>query len=355
MVRPKTDSERRYEDAQERLAEAENAARAAEHITAGHPTKIEAKRRRLRDLENTIFHADDDQNSRSNRSEKKADLERDIAALESELAEAQTALSTARAAMQSARVDASQAGAAFTYERDRILLDDAAAKRQSDEARLELAKQGHELAERKFAQAEREKLEAAQAQLALAEQQGASALEIERYRAKATAANLQFEWQQRREQAAYEAESRAQEIALTNQGNLELAQLQGELAERAASMSHEQALEVIEANTVADIKRAVAHGEVHRQNVTHEVNEDIRKAWELLAINTQKGISDTLNAAKLLVLKHYLEKDRMSHALKIGRAAKAEELDSVAADMAEIARWNARHQKPTSDFENTGD
>ena len=144
-------------------------------------------------------------------------------------------------------------------------------------------------------------------------------------------------------------------MALTNQGNLELAQLQGALAERSATLSHEQALKVIDANTVADIRRAVAHGEVHRQNVTHEVNEDIRKAWEMLAMNTQKGIADTLNAAKLLVLKHHLEKDRMTHALKIAQDAKAEELDSVAADMAEIARWNASHKPAQTDFEGDAD
>lgn len=348
MVRPKTDSERNYEAAQTRLAEAQKAARAAEKIATGHPAKIEAKRRRLRDLSNTIFHADSEQNSRANRGEKKSDVERDIATLENELSEAQSALTSARAEVQSSTQEASQAGAAFTIERDRMMLDDAAAKRELDQERFELDKS-------KFALAEREKVEAAKTQLAIAEKQGASALELERYKANVTAANLKFEWQQKHEMEAAKAEQRAHEIAVANEGSLQLAQLQGELAERASSLSHEQALEVIEANTIADIKRAVAHGEVHRQNVTHEVSEDIRKAWELLAINTQQGISDTLNAAKLLVLKHHLEKDRMSHALKIGREAKAEELDSVAADMAEIARWNAQHQKPKTDFENTND
>lgn len=348
MVRPKTDSERRYEAAQARLTDAEKAARAAEKITAGHPTKIEAKRRRLRDLSNTMFHADGEQNSRANRGEKKSDIERDIAILESELSQAQTALSSARSEIQSATQEASQAGAAFTIERDRMMLDDAAAKRELDQERFELEKS-------KFALAEREKLDAAKTQLAIAEKQGASALELERYKANVTAAALKFEWQQKREIAAIEAENRASEITQTNQGNLELAQLQGELAERAATLSHEQALEVIDANTVADIRRAVAHGEVHRQNVTHEVNEDIRKAWEMLTINTQKGISDTLNAAKLLVLKHHLEKDRMTHALTIAQEAKAEELDGVAADMAEIARWNANHKPTQTDFEDKTD
>lgn len=351
MVSPKTDAERRYGAAQSRLDAAEKAARAAEKITAGHPSKIEAKRRRLRDLDNTISHANTDQNSRANRDQKRADIERDIATLERDLREAESALSSARAEIQSARDESSQAGASFTIERDRQLLDDAAAKRETDEERLKLAKQGQELAERKFAQAEKDKLEAAKSQLALAEQQGASTMEIERYRAKAHAANLQFEYQQKREIAEWEAEQRASAVALTNQGNIDLARIQGDLAERASRLSHGQALEVIKANTVADIERAVAHGEVHRKNVTHEVNEDIRKAWEMLAISTQKGISDTLNAAKLLVLKHYLEKDRMTHALKIGQEAKAEELDSVAADMAEIARWNARPKTLQTDFE----
>ena len=342
MVRPKTDSERSYEAAQARQAEAEKAARAAEKIVAGHPAKIEAKRRRLRDLNNTMLHADGEQNIRTNRGEKKSDIERDIAILENELSQAQTALSSARAEIQSATQEASQAGAAFTIERDRMMLDDAAVKRELDQERLELDKS-------KFALAEREKLEAAKTQLAIAEKQGASALELERYKANVTAANLKFEWQQKYEIEEFKAEQRAHEVALTNQGNLELAQLQGELAERAANLSHEQALEVIDANTVADIRRAVAHGEVHRQNVTHEVNEDVRKAWEMLAINTQKGISDTLNAAKLLVLKHHLEKDRMTHALTIAQEAKAEELDGVAADMAEIARWNANHKPAQTD------
>lgn len=348
MVRPKTDSERRYEAAQARLAEAKMAARSAEKITVGHPSKIEAKRRRLRDLSNTMFHADSEQNSRANRGEKKSDIERDIAILENELSQAQTALSSARAEIQSATQEASQAGAAFTIERDRMMLDDAAAKRELDQERLELDKS-------KFALAEREKLEAAKTQLAIAQKQGASALELERYKANVTAANLKFEWQQKQELEAYKAEYRAHEVVLTNQGNLELAQLQGDLAERAATLSHEQALEVIDANTVADIRRAVAHGEVHRQNVTHEVNEDIRKAWEMLAINTQKGISDTLNAAKLLVLKSHLEKDRMTHALKIAQEAKAEELDGVAADMAEITRWNANQKPAQTDFDDGTD
>ena len=343
MVRPKTDSERRYEAAQARLTEAEKTARSAEKIVAGHPYKIEAKRRRLRDLNNTLFHADGEQNSRANRSEKKSDIERDMALLEDELSQAQTALSSARAEIQSATQEASQAGAAFTIDRDRMLLDDATAKRELDQERLELDKG-------KLALAEREKLEAAKTQLAIKEKEGASALELERYKANVTAASLKFEWQQKQELEAYRNEHRAREVALTNQGSLELAQLQGELAERAATLSHEQALEVIDANTVADIRRAVAHGEIHRQNITHEVNEDIRKAWEMLAINTQKGISDTLNAAKLLVLKHHLEKDRMTHALTIAQEAKTDELDEVAADMAEIARWNASIKPAQTDF-----
>ena len=348
MVRPKTASERGYEAAQARLDEAQKAARVAEKIVSSHPSKIEAKRRRLRDLGNTMFHADSDHNSRANRGERKSDIERDIAILEDELSQAQNALNSARAEIQSATQEASKAGAAFTIERDRMMLDDAAAKRELDQERLELDKS-------KFALAEREKLEAAKTQLAIKEKEGASTLELERYKANVTAANLKFEWQQKQELEAYKAEHRAHEVALTNQGNFELAQLQGELTERAATLGHAQALEVIDAHTVADIRRAVAHGEVHRQNVTHEVNEDIRKAWEMLTINTQKGISDTLNAAKLLVLKSHLEKDRMTHALKIAQEAKAEELDGVAADMAEIARWNANQKPVQTDFEDDTD
>ncbi len=344
MVRAKTDSERRYEAAQADLAAAEKAVSAAERITANHPAKIEAKRRQLADLSNTMHHADSDQNSRANRGEKKARYESDKAQLERELSEAQATLADARGAAQTARSRASQAAASFTVERDRAVMDAEAQK-------TELAIQSHDLAERKFAQAEKDKMEAAKTQLAKAEADGKTTLEVERYRAKATAATLQFEWQQRRELEEYTAKNRASEIALSNSHEIKLAQLQGTIAREHSELSHGQALEIIKANEISDIGRIVANGKEHRLNVTHETNEDIRKAVELMALATQKGITDTLNAAKLLVLKHYLRKDEMSHALKIGQEARADELDSVAADMAEIARWRASRAKPKSDFD----
>ncbi|MEO9697236.1 MAG: hypothetical protein ABJO09_00070 [Hyphomicrobiales bacterium] len=344
MVRSKTDSERRYEAAQVELAAAEKAVSAAERITASHPSKIETKRRQLADLNNTMHYAESDQNSRANRAEKKARLESDKAQLERELNEAQTTLAEARDAAQTARNHASQSAASFTVERDRAVMDAEAQK-------AELAMQSHDLAERKFAQAEKDKMEAAKTQLAKAEADGKTTLEVERYRAKATAATLQFEWQQRRELEEYTAQNRANEIAVSNGHEIELAQIHGTIAREQSELSHGQALEIIKANEISDIGRIIANGKEHRLNVTHETNEDIRKAMEIMALTTQKSITDTLNAAKLLVLKHYLRKDEMSHALEIGQDARAEELDSVAADMAEIARWQANREKSKPDFE----
>lgn len=342
MVRAKTDSERCYEAAQAELVAAEKTASAAERITASHPAKIEAKRRQLADLNNTIHHADSNQNSRANRGEKKLRFESDKAQLEQELNEARTTLTDARNAARTARTRASQAAARFTIERDRAIMDSEAQK-------AELAVQSHDLAERKFAQAEKDKMETAKTQLAKAEADGQTTLEVERYRAKATAATLQFEWQQRRELEEYNAQNRASEIAVSNGHEIELATLQGKIVRESSILSHGQALEIIKANEMSDIGRIVANGKEHRLNVTHETNEDIRKAVEMMILATQKGTSDTLNAAKLLILKHYLRKDEMSHALKIGQEARADELDSVAADMAEISRWRADREKP--DFE----
>jgi len=348
MVRPKTENERAYEAAETKRADAEKAVAAAERITAGHPSKIEAKRRALENLDNTMFHAESEQNSRANRHSKKANLQTDISKLENELSEAQSALTTARDALQTARTDATDASNRFDHERNAMMLDDQHRKHEQ-------AERSHDLAERKFALAEKDKLDAAQAQLTKAEAEGKTTLEIERYRAKVTAANLQFEWQQRREMDADAANQRRGEIALANQGQTDLARLQGEIAKSASHLNHEQALAIINANTSADIERATANGQIHRQNVTHEVNEDIRKARELMMMAVQKAGSDTVNAAKLLVIKHLLEKDRMSHAQTIARSARTEGLDELAADMREIAAWNNRSENPQTDLENKSD
>lgn len=348
--RPKTDAERRYEAAKAQLAAAEKAVAAAERITSGHPAKITTKRRALDNLRNTIHHADADSNEKANRAQKEANLRSDIAALESELSAAETTLTNARNAVQTARAESTDATNDFQVEQGQFWLDNAVAKRETDEARLGIAKQGQELNERKFAQAEQSRLDAANERVALAEKQGASAQEIERYRAQATAANLRFEWQQRKEMEAAAAERSASEIASSNAGQLDLARLQAEATERLSKLTHGQALEIIKANEIADNSRATVNGEIHRENVTHETNEDIRKAQELLSMAIQRASVDTVNAANLAVINHLLRKDEMTHAHKIAQQSRAEELDSVAADMAEIARWNANPKKLETDL-----
>jgi len=334
MAKAKTDSERQFEAAKSRLEEAQKAVSAAERITTGHPSKIETKRRALANLENTMHHADVDQNSRANRSSKVSALRGDLAKLEHELNEANSALTSARSEEQTARQDESQSAAAFSVEADRARLD-------AETQRTELAVRSNELAERKFAQSEKAAADAAQTTLEKAKLDGQSAKEVARYEAQAKAANLKFEYQQRREMQQFEAANRQHEIATTSQGNLDLARLQGELAERASILNHGQALEIIKANEIADVGRIMANGKEHRLNVTHETNEDIRKAVALMELATQKGVTDTLNAMKLLIVKSYLRRAEMTHGLEIAKEARAEELDSVAADMAEVAKWNA--------------
>ena len=148
MAKPKTDSERRYDAAKSNLVAAEQAVREAEKITTGHPSKIEAKRRSLGNLENTMSHADADQNSRANRGVKKSDIANDLAKLERELSEATTTLNNARGTAQTARQEEARAAAAFSVEADRAVMNDSA-------QRTKLAVQGHELAERKFALSEK--------------------------------------------------------------------------------------------------------------------------------------------------------------------------------------------------------
>lgn len=281
MAKAKTDNERRYEAAKSRLTDAQKAVSAAERITTGHPSKIETKRRALANLENTIYHADSEQNSRANRHSKTSALKGDIAKLEGELSEANTALQSARGEAQAAREAKSQAAAAFSVEADRARLD-------AETQRTELAVQSHELAERKFAQSEKAAADAAQAALDKAKMDGQTAREIAQYEAKAKAANLQFEYQQRREMQEFEAANRQHEIATTNQGNLDLARLQGEIAERASVLSHGQALEIIKANEIADVGRIMANGQEHRLNVTHETDEDIRKAVAMMELATDR-------------------------------------------------------------------
>lgn len=330
MVKPKTDNERRYDAAKDTREEAEKAAQAAERVTTGHPPKIESKRRQLRNLKNTISSANDEQNSRSNRHSKKIDLEFDLDILENELRAAKQTLSNARAATQIAREDEVQAAAAFTIERDRALLD-------NNERKLELDEQ-------KFALAEREKAETAKTRLEEARLKGANDKEILLLEAKATAAQTVFEWQQRFELEAKEANNRTHEISL-----------QGDIAEKTSKLNHDQALEVINANEVSDVARIVATATEHRKNVTHEINEDVRKALQMLPVRLQEGTADTLNAAKLMIIKHYLHKDDMSHTLKIGQHVRNEEIKNVAADMAEIAKWNSRSKTPKSNLDDGSD
>jgi len=347
MATAKTDSERQFEAAKLRLENAQKAVSAAERITTGHPSKIETKRRALANLENTIHHADSDQNSRANRSTKARDLKGDLAKLEQEMSEANSALSSARSEEQTAREDESQSAAAFSVEADRARLD-------AETQRTELAVRSNELAERKFAQSEKSAADTAQATLDKARLDGQTAKEISSYEVKAKAATIKFEYQQRREMQEFDAANRQHEIATTNQGNLDLARLQGELAERGSILNHGQALEIIKANEIADVGRIMANGKEHRLNVTHETNEDIRKAVALMELATQKGVTDTLNAMKLLIVKSYLRRAEMTHGLEIAKEARAEELDSVAADMAEIAKWNARQRHEPGANEDPG-
>ena len=75
----------------------------------------------------------------------------------------------------------------------------------------------------------------------------------------------------------------------------------------------------------------------------------------MMQLAIQKGTADTVNKAKLAFIMSILRKDEMTHAHQIARQAKAEELDSVAADMAEIARWNATPKKPETDLGDDAD
>lgn len=339
MVRAKTHSERSYEAAQAQQKQAEKDAQTAQRAISSLTYKLEAKRRSLRDLENAERHGTAEQNDRANRGSKIADLRRDIEHLERELSQAEQAAASAGLEADSARTQASEAGAAFTVERDQKILDEAANKQDMQREKLELDKQ-------KFALAEKTKLDDAKQKLALAEQQGANAMEIERYRAKVEAAKMQFEWQQKRELAEWEAQQRTHETALANQGALALARIQGDIAKDASLRDHEQALEVIDASALADIQRAVADGEIHRENVTHEVNESIRKAFEMLAINAQQSSTEMLNAAQLMVLKHHLAKDFETHKHNLAREGRTDDLAELAADYQRAAQWIEDQGKP---------
>lgn len=109
-------------------------------------------------------------------------------------------------------------------------------------------------------------------------------------------------------------------------GQLDLSQLQGQIAEEEAALDHVRNLGVIDANTQADVTRIRTTADEHRKNITHEVNEDIRKAFEMLSINAEEAGFQTMNAIKLLIVKHVLDKNFETHKTKLAREGRSEDL-----------------------------
>lgn len=338
-MRAKSDTERRHEEAQEKLAAAEKAEREAQKIIDSCAAKILTKRRSLDNLKTTMASADADSNSKANRYTKQSNLESDISGLETDKSNAESALAEAREGARLARAEASTAASAFSLEANRTRLD-------YDAQRTEIAIRGQELHEKKFAQAEKAAAEAARAKLEEARLAGESAERIAKLEREFKAASQRFEWEQRIAENERNIEARLVEIDRATAGQLNLAQLQGQIAEQKSAGDHARDLERVEANTQADVTRIRTTAEEHRKNVTHEVNEDIRKAFEMLAINAERAGLETMNAMKLMVLKHQLDKNFETHKTKLAREGRNDDLAELAADYQLASSWIKQQEKP---------
>lgn len=336
-MKAKSDAERRHETAQAELAAAEKDEREAQKIIDSCAGKLLTKRRSLSNLKTTMSSADADSNSKANRYEKQSNLESDIRALEAEKLKAETALAEARERAVLAREEASVAASSFSVEADRKRLD-------AETQRHELAVQSHELAERKFAQTEKAAAEAAKTKLEEARIAGASAERIAMLEREFKAASQRFEWEQTFELENIRIDAELAKLDRTTSGQLDLAQLQGKIAEEKAALDHERNVAIIEANTQADVTRIRTTAEEHRKNVSHEVNEDVRKAFEMLSINAEQAGFETMNAIKLLIVKHQLDKNFETHKAKLAREGKGGDLAALAADYARASQWINKQQ-----------
>lgn len=339
MMRARSDAERRNEAAQQKLTAAEKAEREAQKIIDSSSGKLLTKRRSLDNLKTTMSSADADSNSKANRYAKQSNLEADINSLETDKSNAESTLTDARERARLARAEASAAASAFSVEADRKRLD-------AETQRTEIAVSNHELQKQKFAQTEKAAEDAAKAKLEEARINGASAERIAQLEREFKAASQRFEWEQTFELENVRIDAELAKLDRATAGQLDLAQLQGQIAEEKATGDHIRDLERIEANAQADVTRIRTTAEEHRKNVTHEVNEDIRKAFEMLAINAERAGLETMNAMKLMVLKHQLDKNFETHKTKLAREGRSDDLAALAADYQTAANWIEQQQKP---------
>lgn len=336
-MKAKSDAERRHEAAQAELAAAEKAGREAEKVIASCAGKILTKQRALRSLKNTISGAERDKNSAADRYAKEADIDGDISRLEAKKSDAESTLAELREKIRSFRAEASKAAAAFSVEADRKRLD-------YDAQRTEIAVRGQELKEQQLVQAEKTAAEAAKTKLEEARIAGASAERLARLEMEFKAASQRFEWEQRIAESERSIEARLVEIDRAAAGEASLAQLQGQIAEEKAATDHVRSLGIIDADTEADVTRIRTTAEEHRANVSHEVDEDIRKAFEMLAINAEQADFETMNAMKLMVLKHQLDKNFETHKSKLAREGRSDDLAELAADYKLASQWVDQQQ-----------
>lgn len=337
LMRAKTDAERRHEAAQAELAAAEKAEREAQKTIDAMAGKILSAQRSLDNLNTTISNANADSNAKANRYKKKANIESDKNGFETTKSAAESALTEARERARLARAEGTAAASAYSVEADRKRLD-------AEEQRTEIAISSHELQKQKFAQSEKAAAEAAKAKLEEARLNGASAERIAQLEREFRAASQRFEWEQTFELESVKIDAELEKIDRTNAGQLDLAQIQGQIAEESAKLHHVQNLETIDANTQADVTRIRTTAQEHRLNVTHEVNEDIRKAFEMLSINAEQDGFKTMNAIKLLIVKHQLDKNFETHKTKLAREGRGDDLAELAADYQTAAQW-IEHQQ----------
>jgi hypothetical protein len=337
-MKAKSDAERRHDVAQAELAAAERAEREAEQIITSSSGKILTKQRSLSDLKNTVSRADVDKNSAANRYAKQSRLESDIHGLEADKSNAESAQTEARERTRLARAEASDAASTFSVEAHRKRLD-------AETQRTEIAVSNHELQKQKFAQTEQAAVEAAKTKLEEARLSGASAERIAKLEREFKAASQRFEWEQTFELESVRIDGELAKLDRAASGQLDLSQLQGQITEEKAALDHVRNLGVIDANTQADVTRIRTTAKEHRKNVTHEVNEDIRKAFEMLSINAEEAGFQTMNAIKLLIVKHVLDKNFETHKTKLAREGRSEDLAELAADYQIAAQWISQQQK----------
>lgn len=339
MMRAKTDVERRHETAQAELAAAEKAEREAQKTIDAMAGKILSAQRSLDNLNTTISNADADSNAKANRYTKKANIESDKNGFEDTKGAAESALTEARERARLARAEGSTAASAYSVEADSKRLD-------AETQRTEIAVSNHELQKQKFAQTEKAAAEAAKTKLEEAKLAGESAERITRLEQEFRAASQKFEWQQTFELEEMRIDAELTKIDRTTSGQIDLTQLQGQIAEEKAALDQVRTLEVIEANTIADVTRIRTTAEEHRKNVTHEVNEDVRKAFEMLSINAEQAGFETMNAIKILIVKHQLDKNFETHKTKLAREGRNKDLAELAADYQTAAQWIEQQEKP---------